>query len=84
MGNFEDDARGLITRISTRPSPHPALYGLRCGALEIDALPVAFDLAAFTAFCDALWPSGSPAEVSYRARILGTSGGVALRSAMPK
>lgn len=84
MGNFEADRRGLLTRISTRPSPHAVLYGVRCGAVHVDALSVAFDLEAFVRQFDAIWPQGSPAELSYRKRIHGQSAGATLRTAMPK
>ena len=71
MGNFDGDRRGLITRVSTRRSPHATLYGLRMGAVRVDALPVAFDLHAFATTFDEIWPEGSAAELSYRRRIHG-------------
>jgi hypothetical protein len=83
MGNFDVDQRGLITRVSTRPSPHAVLYGLRWGAAHVDALPIAFDLDAFAREFDAIWQPGSPAERSYRKRIHGQFAGADLRSAMP-
>lgn len=83
MGNFDGDRRGLVTRISTRPSPHAGLYGLKRGAVHIDALPVAFDLEAFVRAFDAIWPKGSPAEISYRERIHGRLAGADVRLAMP-
>jgi hypothetical protein len=84
MGNFDGDWRGLITRISTRPSPHPVLYGLKRSAVHIDALSVAYDLDAFAAAFDAIWPQGSPAAVSYRKRILGQFAGSPVSLARPK
>jgi hypothetical protein len=36
----------------------------------VDALRVDFDLPAWLARFDALWPAGSPAAVSYRRRIV--------------
>lgn len=83
MGNFDGDARGLLTRISTRPSPHAGLYGLKRGAVHIDALPVAFDLTAFVRVFDAIWPKGSPAETSYRERIHGHLAGTDVGLAIP-
>jgi hypothetical protein len=83
MGNFDGDARGLFTRISTLPSPHPVLYGIRYGRAHIDALPAAFDLPAFLRSFDAIWPKGSPAEISYRERILGRLAGSTVELAMP-
>jgi len=83
MGNFDGDRRGLITRISTRPSPQAALYGVKRGAIHVDALPVAFDLEAFAKEFDRVWPKGSPAEMSYRKRIHGQSDGADMRLSMP-
>jgi hypothetical protein len=84
MGNFDGDWRGLITRISTCPSPHPVSYGVRYGSVHIDALPVTFDLAAFTKEFDAIWPDASPAAVSYRDRIHGRFPGGNIRVARPR
>jgi hypothetical protein len=84
MGNFDGDVRGLITRISTRPSPHAAPYGVTFGAVRVDALPVAFDLEAFSEVFDGVWPAGSPAELSYRRRIHGLSGEGDMSLARPK
>jgi hypothetical protein len=83
MANFDRDPRGLLTRISTRPSPHAALYGLKAGGVYVDALPIAFDLEAFIAAFDAIWPTGSPAEISYRRRIQGETTGFDPRLAAP-
>jgi hypothetical protein len=84
MGNFDADPRGLITRISTRPSPHAALYGLQRASVHIDALPVAYDLEAFAAAFDAIWPQGSPAAISYRKRIHGQFAGSHAALAQPR
>jgi hypothetical protein len=84
MGNFAGDWRGLITRISTRPSAHPVLYGLRHNGVHVDALPVAFDLEAFVQAFDCVWPEGSPAAVSYRQRILGEFSGGRVSAARPR
>ncbi len=83
MGNFAGDWRGLITRVSTQPSPHTALYGLMHSGVCIDALPVTFDLTAFLRSFDAIWPEGSPAAVSYRKRIIGEFTGSRLSVARP-
>jgi hypothetical protein len=83
MGNFDGDWRGLITRISTRPSPHATLYGLRHHNVYVDALPIAFDLAAFSRAFDAIWPEASPAAISYRQRIHGEFAGGRLSLARP-
>lgn len=74
MGNLQNDPRGLITRISAyRPSVKPVAT-LESRGLHFSLLPVAFDHRAWMDRFDALWPTGSDAEVSYRNRLLnGTS-----------
>jgi hypothetical protein len=83
MANFDGDTRGIITRVSTHPSPHLPFYGLTYGGTRVDALPVAFDLRKFLQMFDRVWPQGSPAEVSYRARIHGQATGSSLSLARP-
>lgn len=77
MGNFIGDARGLVTRIALEPSPE-ALYGARVGSVMVEAVPVVFDVPRFLAMFDAVWPTGSPAERSYRQRIVSGSGETAV------
>lgn len=69
MPNFSGTQFGVVTRIATRPSPHTALYGLVHDGVYIDALPVRYDQAAWLDAFLASWPPGSPAHVSYFARI---------------
>lgn len=69
MPNFTGTTHGVLTRISVRPSPHRPLYGLARDGVFIDALPVAYDTQAFMARFLARWPAGTPAHVSYHARI---------------
>jgi hypothetical protein len=83
MSNFANDRRGLITRISLDPSPHPAAYGMQRGEVFIDALPVAFDHARFVDQFDRVWPEGSPAAISYRRRIMGVHSAADLSRARP-
>ena len=73
MGNFAGSHAGVITRIAMRPAPDRPLYSARLAGLFIEAVAVAFDLDAFLAEFDAIWPNASPAALSYRARILGGS-----------
>jgi hypothetical protein len=68
MPNFRGERYGLITRIAVHPCAD-AVYGACVGALHVDALPIRYDHEAFLAWFDAAWPAGSPAAVSYRARI---------------
>ena len=71
MANFHQTSFGLISRIATSPSPHPALYGTRHDDVFVDALAVDYDLPAFLAKFDARWPTGSVAHASYHRRIVG-------------
>ena len=71
MGNVPGDARGRITRISTRACPHPSLGGVVREGVHIDALPLAFDGAAWREAFLANWPAGSDAHRSYFERIAG-------------
>lgn len=72
MANFEGTTHGVITRIATRAVPPSLaalrLYGLHERGVWIDALAVQFDAAAWLERFDAIWPAGSDAAVSYRAR----------------
>ncbi|MEZ5584242.1 MAG: hypothetical protein R3F37_17175 [Candidatus Competibacteraceae bacterium] len=69
MPNFADTRFGVITRISTTPSPYPRLYGGNPGQVHIDALALAFDADRWEHEFLACWPTESPAHVSYFARI---------------
>lgn len=71
MGNSPGDARGRITRISTRACPHPVLAGEVREGVHIDALPLEFDQAAWRQHFLAHWPAGSDAHASYWPRIAG-------------
>lgn len=70
MPNFAGRLHGVISRIALIPSPLPALYGTRIGALHVDALPLHYDIDAWRAEFAAQWPDGSPAALNYRDRIL--------------
>jgi len=70
MPNFRDSSLGLMTRISTSPlEPHDSLYGSVLGDVRVDAIPVAYDHAAWMNRFLANWPLGSPAYESYYNRI---------------
>ena len=69
MPNFSGSTFGLISRIGTQPSPHPALYGLVRDGVHIDALQLAYDQRSFLDRFLARWPVGSPAHASYFDRI---------------
>lgn len=69
MPNFEGARHGVVTRISTRPSPVAPLYGLRHGGTFVDAIALEYDAAAFERRFLASWPEGSAAHVSYFRRL---------------
>ena len=70
MANFAGTTFGVISRIATRPPPHPALYGLARDGVHIDSLAVQYDLGAFLARFAKRWPDGSAAHTSYHQRIV--------------
>jgi hypothetical protein len=72
LPTFAGTAHGVITRLSSDPQP-PAdsLYGTAIGGLRGDALPLQFDLDAWTARFLAQWPPGSPGHRSYFTRLTG-------------
>jgi hypothetical protein len=73
MANFEGTGFGVITRLSLHALPaaltDKRLYGMHERGVWIDALRVDFDLAEWMRCFDALWPAGSAAARSYRARL---------------
>ncbi|MCP5159174.1 MAG: hypothetical protein H6975_07090 [Gammaproteobacteria bacterium] len=69
MPNFAGTRFGVITRIGITPSPHRSLYGGILGAVHIDALTLEFDANRWEKEFLANWPAGSPAYISYFARI---------------
>lgn len=69
MPNFAGTTHGLISRIG-RTSHAAALYGIEQAGLWIEALPLAYDQAAFMADFDRQWPAASAAALSYRQRLL--------------
>ncbi|MGD9952728.1 MAG: metallophosphoesterase [Burkholderiales bacterium] len=70
MPNFRGERFGIATRISTRPGSG-ALYGARCGGLHVEAMPIAYDAAAWEKRFLELWPEGTEAHRSYYRRIAG-------------
>lgn len=69
MPNFAGLRCGLISRISTRRSPHEPLYGAVVADVRIDALAVPYDALAWDEAFLANWPAASPAWQSYHRRI---------------
>jgi len=69
MPNFRSRLCGLATRISVRPSP-ATVYGLRTGKVHVEAIALDYDQAGWQRRFIELWPEGSPAHLSYHARIV--------------
>lgn len=69
MPNFAGTQYGVLTRIGRRPSPHPPLYGQRLQDVQVDALAIRYDAAAWQADFLRNWPPGSAAWQSYFKRI---------------
>jgi hypothetical protein len=71
MPNFARTRYGLLTRISTRPfDGSERAYGLRSGAVAIDAIRIEYDHERWVERFLAAWPEGSPAHASYHRRIV--------------
>lgn len=74
MANLHSDPRGLITRIGFKGPFSGALEAVKHQGVHVSLMPVAYDVNAWLAQFDRLWPTGSAAETSYRHRIIcGTS-----------
>lgn len=73
MPNGNGIATGLITRISTTPSPYPVVHGCVIRNAYVDAIAVPYDDAAWRSAFLANWPAGSAAHLSYYRRITGQS-----------
>jgi hypothetical protein len=75
MANLAGSRHGIATRIAPVDRPPPAgcrvLWRATLEGVDVAAIALDFDLAAFLARFDATWPPGSPAERSYRGRIVG-------------
>ncbi|UAW99422.1 hypothetical protein KEM63_05500 [Halopseudomonas nanhaiensis] len=69
LPNFNNGRYGVVTRISTHAHAS-ALYRTVFEGLVVEALPLNYDHQAFMVDFDSQWPAGSPAQLSYRERIL--------------
>ena len=69
MPNFEGTRYGLATRIAL-DSSQQALYGGRVGGAYVEAVPIRYDHEAWIGYFDRMWPEGSPANLSYRRRMV--------------
>ncbi|MCZ7566219.1 MAG: hypothetical protein M5U08_22495 [Burkholderiales bacterium] len=70
MPNFRGTTYGVLTRIATRPSPHPVLCRIGRDGTYIEALPVAYDHSRWLREFTGIWPAGSPAHESYLDRVV--------------
>jgi hypothetical protein len=69
MPNFHGERYGLATRIALSPA-RDSVYGVRCGELFVDAVPLRYDTAAWERRFLEQWPEASDAHASYHARIV--------------
>lgn len=69
MPNFRGCRYGLATRIALFPSSQ-SLYGIRCGELFVDAIPIPYDHAAWERRFLEQWCAGSDAHASYYRRLV--------------
>ncbi|MBE0615946.1 MAG: hypothetical protein IH604_19935 [Burkholderiales bacterium] len=69
MPNERNAHFGMLTRIGVKPSPHASLYGHVVQNAHVDALAIGYDHAAWQQCFLDNWPAGSPAWLSYYARI---------------
>ena len=69
MPNFTASNFGVLSRISTEPSPHPSLYGCVVRGVHVDALAIHYDVKKWEAEFLRNWPAQSPAHLSYFGRI---------------
>lgn len=73
MANLAGTCFGIATRIAAPGVPEPdglrVLWRAERRGVDVAAVAVEFDLAAFLDRFDRVWPAGSPAERSYRSRI---------------
>ncbi|MBA3597278.1 MAG: hypothetical protein H0W40_07865 [Methylibium sp.] len=72
MPNFAGTRAGVITRIGTSAPPDglPVLYGRTLRGVQVHAIALHYDHAAFLRRFLAVWPEGSDAHASYFARIV--------------
>jgi Calcineurin-like phosphoesterase superfamily domain len=71
MPNFAATRFGVVTRISADERvPAASLYGCRLDGLRVDALPVHYDHEMWRRRFLGDWPQGSPAHLSYHARLI--------------
>lgn len=70
MPNRPAQSTGLLTRISTHPLP--GIAGEPAAGVHVQLLPIGYDREGWMHRFLASWPAGSPAHLSYHARIAGS------------
>ena len=74
MANFRGDGAGLFTRVAVArwadACEETPCYRAKIGGVDVAAVPVRFDAAAWQAFFTERWPVGSAAHASYWRRIV--------------
>lgn len=71
IGHFPGEPCGIITRIATYPAPFASLYGAVVDGVYAEAVAVRFERERVLTWFDSIWPSGSPAAIDYRPRLVG-------------
>lgn len=69
LPTFRGQKFGVLTRISVNPCDD-AIYRCEYKDVYVEAVPVRYDHDSYVEWFDKLWPHNSPAEVSYRKRII--------------
>ncbi|NLK66401.1 MAG: calcineurin phosphoesterase [Campylobacteraceae bacterium] len=70
MPNFSEFITGLVTRIGKEPHKN-ALYSTKIKDAYVELVMLRYDRKKFLNYLDEIWEEGSPAQISYRERILG-------------
>nr|WP_075574050.1 hypothetical protein [Ezakiella massiliensis] len=69
MNSVKGGGNGLYTKISKEKSAH-AIYSKEITGVFIELMPLHYDKAPMVEWFDQVWPKDSPAEISYRDRIV--------------
>ena len=69
MNSVKGAGNGLYTKVSQEKSAH-AIYSKEIAGVFIELMPLNYDKAPMVEWFDQIWPKDSPAEISYRGRIV--------------
>lgn len=70
MPNFSEFRTGLVTRVAKTQNEN-ALYRAKLDEIYIELIRLKYDNKAFVSYFDKIWKPQSPAQKSYKNRILG-------------